>query len=265
LGELLWYLSGSNALDFIRYYIPRYEVESSDGLTVYGGYGPRLFNHRSNNQIKNVLELLRRKPTSRRAAIQIFDAEDLGVARLEVPCTTTLQALRRGNTLDMIVTMRSNDAYKGLPHDVFCFTMLQELFARSLGVELGTYRHFVGSMHLYEDDLPDADAFIKEGIQARIEMPPMPIGDPWPAVNRLLEAEHQIRTSHELRAEDWGVAPYWADLIRLLQVFASSGDKKQIDYLKSAMSFGRYAMYILPRRDSRKRQRYMPVEPQLDL
>src|SRR4051812_20038072 len=29
LGELLWYLAGSNRLDFIKYYVPRYE-EFSD-------------------------------------------------------------------------------------------------------------------------------------------------------------------------------------------------------------------------------------------
>src|SRR4051812_33364910 len=42
LGELLWYLAGSDALDFICYYAPRYEENSSDGTTVHGAYGPRL-------------------------------------------------------------------------------------------------------------------------------------------------------------------------------------------------------------------------------
>jgi thymidylate synthase len=31
LGELLWYLSHGNRLDFIRYYIPAYDGESEDG------------------------------------------------------------------------------------------------------------------------------------------------------------------------------------------------------------------------------------------
>ncbi len=43
LGELLWYLSGDNQLDFIRHYIKKYEDESEDKKTVYGGYGPRIF------------------------------------------------------------------------------------------------------------------------------------------------------------------------------------------------------------------------------
>jgi thymidylate synthase len=46
LGELLWYLTGNNQLDFIEPYIPRYREESEDGVTVYGGYGPCLFGQR---------------------------------------------------------------------------------------------------------------------------------------------------------------------------------------------------------------------------
>src|SRR3954464_15026495 len=41
LGELLWYLSGSNATDQITHYIPRYAEYDEDGI-IFGGYGPRL-------------------------------------------------------------------------------------------------------------------------------------------------------------------------------------------------------------------------------
>jgi thymidylate synthase len=34
--------------------------------------------------------------------------------------------------LHLSVTLRSNDAYWGLPHDVFSFTMIQEMMARRL-------------------------------------------------------------------------------------------------------------------------------------
>src|SRR6266478_8023301 len=42
LGELLWYLTGDNRLDFIARYVPRYRDETEDGVTIFGGYGPRL-------------------------------------------------------------------------------------------------------------------------------------------------------------------------------------------------------------------------------
>jgi thymidylate synthase len=244
LGELLWYLSRDNSLDFIRYYIPRYACGSEDGVTVYGGYGPRLFNHRGHNQLCNVIALLRDKPSSRRATIQLFDAEDISRHHVEVPCTTTLQFMVRDGLVHMLTTMRSNDAYLGLPHDVFCFTILQEIVARSLGCELGFYKHFVGSMHLYDTHRADAQQYVDEELQPRIEMPAMPEGNPWPSIQRLLEAEHQIRNKKMINAGDWGVDPYWADLIRLLQIFAANGDELRIKALKSAMNFRRYGAYI---------------------
>jgi hypothetical protein len=78
LGELLWYLTAENRIEFIEKYILQYRKESEDGgLTAYGGYGPRLFNFRGNDQVKNVIDLLRQRPETRRAVVQIFDAEDI--------------------------------------------------------------------------------------------------------------------------------------------------------------------------------------------
>ncbi len=190
LGELLWYLTGDNRLEFIRAYIPVYADESEDdGISVYGGYGPRLFHQRGCDQVRNVIALLRKRPTSRRAVIQIFNAEDIDAEHKEVPCTTTLQFLVRDELVQLIATMRSNDAYLGLPHDVSCFTMLQEIVARSLDREIGTYLHFVGSMHLYDKNRASARSLVEERFQSRIEMPPMPPGDPWPTIDSVLAAE----------------------------------------------------------------------------
>src|SRR5690349_7818730 len=57
LGELLWYLSKTNDLSFITYYVDHYHEESEDGRTIYGGYGPRLFDMRGQDQVSNVLSL----------------------------------------------------------------------------------------------------------------------------------------------------------------------------------------------------------------
>src|ERR1700722_12198816 len=56
LGEFLWYLSGDNQLDFIRYYIKDYEKESDDGKTVYGGGGPPTFFPRGPKPIGKVIK-----------------------------------------------------------------------------------------------------------------------------------------------------------------------------------------------------------------
>jgi len=256
LGELLWYLAGTNDLEFIGYYILGYKENSEDGKTIYGGYGPRLFNKRGQNQIENVLRLLRANSSSRRAVIQLFDAEDLipstnkdgqAVARKEIPCTCTLQLMLRKQRLHMFTHMRSNDAYIGLPHDVFCFTMLQEILARSLNVELGTYKHFVGSLHLYEKDIGGASQYLEEGWQSStISMPLMPVADPWPAIKVLLTAESDLRGNIIVEIDKLDLDPYWADLVRLLQITRHYKNKNanEIARVKESMSSQIYSAYI---------------------
>ncbi len=247
LGELLWYLSRDNKLEFIEQYIGEYKKESKDGKTVYGGYGPRLFSQRGVDQVSNVIQALKNGPSTRRAVIQLFDAEDITVRHNEVPCTTTLQFLIRNDRLDMISAMRSNDAYLGLPHDVFCFTMLQEIIASSVGVDLGIYRHFVGSLHLYREHHRQAQDFVNERFQDQVEMPAMPSGDPWRSIASVLEAEAQIRAGEVIDAAATNLDPYWCDLIRILQIHFAKRDKAVIDALAELMTFRRFKPYILSR------------------
>lgn len=247
LGELLWYLSKDNRLDFIKPYVSRYADETEDGETVYGGYGPRLFGSTGEDQVENVVRLLIERPTSRRAVIQIFDKKDIATTHKEVPCTTTLQFFVRDEKVDLVATMRSNDAYFGLPHDVFCFTMLQEIVARTLGCDVGVYRHFAASLHIYKDRWDEARQFVSEGYQQRVAMPDMPAGDPWPSISKLLDAEKRIRNGEQFEANSVGLPEYWSDLIRILQIFFAKSDQAKVAALAEQISFKRFRTYILGR------------------
>lgn len=252
LGELFWYLSGTSALKFIQYYIRQYVHDSEDGSTIHGAYGPRLFDANGINQIENIIQLLRKKPRSRRAVIQIFSAADIARERKEIPCTSTLQFLMPDNKLSLVVNMRSNDALYGLPHDVFAFTMLQEIVARTLDVEIGKYVHFVGSMHLYENKAAEARAYIREGFQdIELCMPPMPNGDPWAAIHTLQKAEELARSERRILEDVKALHPYWQDLAKMFLVFAASKNHDEIALraLSVEMHDPIYAQYIQARID----------------
>ena len=237
LGETLWYLARSNELQFIRYYISMYGKFAELDGTIHGAYGPRLFGMRAGvNQIDNVIKLLRRKPTSRQAVVQLFNAEDLLKDYSDIPCTCTMQFFVRKGSLHMVVHMRSNDAFLGLPHDIFAFTFIQELVARSLDLRLGTYKHMVGSLHVYDVDKQKVSEFLKEGYQSRISMPRMPSGDPWPNLKKLINVESRIRQGIHVRVDRYEVPRYWADLMRLLQVFALNKARKSTRSIRSAMA-----------------------------
>jgi thymidylate synthase len=235
IGELLWYLSRKNKLKFIEHYISAYKEESEDQKTVYGGYGPRLFNHSDeHNQVKNVIKLLKKRRSSRRAVIQLFEAKDIADPHKEIPCTCTMQFLVRNEKLDMIVYMRSNDAFLGLPHDIFCFTMLQEIIARSIGVELGLYKHCVGSLHLYQEKEQLARQYLGEGFQnTEVQMPAMPIGDPWSTIKKILKVEKSVRKGKKVHISEMPFDNYWKDISYLLQIYSLTKAKSfDLDFVK---------------------------------
>jgi thymidylate synthase len=247
LGELCWYLAKSNELSFIEYYLPKYRDSAEDGK-IYGAYGPRLFDWNGINQMANIVNRLTEKPNSRRAAIQLFQASDIELEHEDTPCTCTLQLMLRGGKLNMIAYMRSNDVYWGLPHDIFCFTMLQEILAREISAELGTYKHVVGSLHLYDEKQEAATQFLAEGFQPTdMSMPAMPKGDPWTSIRLLLKSELEIRTGGVFDESELNeLDPYWADLVRLLLVFRAvkERDVERIKDLSHKMSSDIFRTFI---------------------
>ena len=236
LGETLWYFSGSDRLAVIEYYIGAYREFSklpSEATYAPGAYGPRLFGSLTrDNQIAKIIRLLSEpgKHDTRQAVIQIFEGQDIG--QLDVPCTCNIQFFARGKLLHCYVSMRSNDAYLGLPHDVFAFTMLQELVARSIGHEVGEYHHAAGSLHLYDSNEDAARRYLSEGWQSTTgaEMPPMPLGDPFPSLAWLLDTESKIRAGTREISQPADMNSYWIDLARLLLIKAlyDEGDLRGI-------------------------------------
>lgn len=256
LGEFCWYLSGRGEYDFIKYYIkkaydPEKDVEE-DG-SVSGAYGPRLIGPRDGDQLEVVVSLLERKPSTRQAVLQLFDARDLQSGQRDVPCTCTIQFLNRDDRLEAVTYMRSNDAYLGLPHDVFCFTLLQEWVARRLGLDVGRYKHAAGSLHVYDEHEDDGrvQRYLDEGFQSRLSpMPPMPVGDPRGALARLLDAESVLRQEpagqERAAVHEAALDGYWADLVRLLRAYRywNDGDASAIFRLRDAMSSPTYHPFL---------------------
>lgn len=259
LGELFWYISCKHDLPSIQYYIQRYDEYAEPDGTIWGAYGSRIFGG-ERSQYEVIRDRLATKPDTRKAVIQLFDKEDLLKEYKDVPCTCTLQFLVRDGFLNLVVHMRSNDVFMGFPHDVFAFTMIQEILANHLGVKLGAYKHMVGSFHLYDRDREKVERYLNEGYQPTREMPPMPAGNPWPDISKLFIVEDAIR-----KAGAAGVSgalpklseidPYWADFGRLFGIYALTKGQvdlprdrlKQVVDLRKTMSSDFYNAYIRKR------------------
>lgn len=122
----------------------------------WGAYGERI-----KMQAHLAIKKLTADPNSRQAVITLWDPWlDNVEGKHDYPCTIALHFYLRDGLLDMNVIMRSNDAWLGLPYDVFQFTQLQASVAMSLNTEPGLYRHTALSLHLYERDCAAASDLI---------------------------------------------------------------------------------------------------------
>lgn len=150
VGEMLWYMSGNSHLKEIQKYTKNWDRMSDDGEYVNSNYGWCIQHKFGFDQWYFVKELLRNDPNTRQAVIHIKDADQ--TPSKDVNCTVCLQFFIRDNKLYLTTYMRSNDLWMGFPYDVFQFMNMQVLMSMELGVELGTYTHIAGSLHLYERD-----------------------------------------------------------------------------------------------------------------
>lgn len=155
IGEMLWYMSGNNNLSEIQKYTSAWDRMSDDGQTVNSNYGWCIRHKYGFDQWEYVRELLRKSPETRQAVIHIKTADNK--ESKDVNCTVCLQFFIRDNKLHATVYMRSNDIWMGFPYDVFQFTCMQILMSMELGVEIGTYTHVAGSLHLYKRDLQEEE------------------------------------------------------------------------------------------------------------
>jgi thymidylate synthase len=151
VGELMWYLSGSNMLSAITPFSKFWGKISDDGDTLNSAYGHRIKHRFGFDQWEYVKGLLQADPYTRQAVIHIKEASN--EPSKDVPCTLSLQFQIRDGELHLAVVMRSNDIWLGFPFDVFCFTAMQMKMSMELGVAIGEYSHFIGSLHLYEKDV----------------------------------------------------------------------------------------------------------------
>lgn len=153
IAETMWVLAGRNDLAYLTPYLRRAPRYSDDGgHTWRAGYGPRLRNWHGVDQLAAVRALLDNAPDSRRAVISLFDPALDNQDSADIPCNNWLHFLVRDGRLDLNVVARSTDIWFGLSAiNAFEWSLLQEMLARWLRVEVGTMTFFTSSLHLYDE------------------------------------------------------------------------------------------------------------------
>jgi hypothetical protein len=156
-ANLLWAVAGSDRVEEIDYWNGRAAAFADEANRIPSALGPRLAVVAADGQLQAALRRLRTDPETRRAVMMLLQPSDLVVSTRDVPCIAMLQLLLRAGRLHAVAVMRSQSALLVLPYDVPVLAGLQSLMAAELGVPVGTYTHFAGSLHVYDDELPLAE------------------------------------------------------------------------------------------------------------
>lgn len=104
------------------------------------------------DQIKNVLNTLKKNPDSRRHIVSAWDPANIENMALP-PCHILFQFYVQDNELSCQFYQRSADLPLGSPFNIAAYGLLTYMFARILNMTPGDLIYTIGDMHVYVDQI----------------------------------------------------------------------------------------------------------------
>lgn len=210
-ANFLWTVEGTGDPAFILEYNSRGQAFLDGGIFACA-VPYRLMRHGGVNALDAAVRLLEEDPSTRRAYIPLISPHDIEDLPLDYPCIASVQFFIRAKRLCAITSMRSQ-SLAIMPYDMFVFTMLQEMVANILGLDLGDYFHLCNSLHLYPGDFgrpaPDSECAV-----VVTSMEPMPRS---PDLTAVLAAERDLRHG-QLVSEAQPGGDFWSPLFDAMAV-----------------------------------------------
>jgi thymidylate synthase len=204
VSRFIWMMGANNRIKDIEFYWGKGVGNFSDDEIIMPGsnYGARMITPRPGmNQIESVIDRLKTNPTTRRGAISIYHPEDAVRNSKDIPCAFGIFYTIRDSKLNTTIIMRSNNASFLFPYNIFEFSLLSEVIANEVDVEMGEIHFQAVSMHLYENNFEKASKIIEE-----TEFKDFSFSNPIPKSNNSLEEiKKLIKLEADLRHASMGI------------------------------------------------------------
>lgn len=104
------------------------------------------------DQIKDVIEMIKTNPDSRRLIVTAWNPEDIPSMALP-PCHTMFQFYVSDGKLSCQLYQRSADVFLGVPFNIASYALLTHLIAHETGLGVGEFVHTLGDAHLYQNHI----------------------------------------------------------------------------------------------------------------
>ncbi|HEU4813975.1 MAG TPA: thymidylate synthase [Xanthomonadaceae bacterium] len=159
--ELLWFLRGETNVAYLRDNKVSIwdEWADDDGELgpVYGKQWRRwsAADGSEIDQLRNVIDEIRRNPDSRRLIVSAWNVADLPAMALQ-PCHALFQFYVADGRLSCQLYQRSGDIFLGVPFNIASYALLTHMVAQACGLEAGDFVHTLGDAHLYSNHFDQA-------------------------------------------------------------------------------------------------------------
>lgn len=217
VGLLIWSLAGSDNAEWLSYYHPNVNIIFEDASHLSGAFGRRMFNYLGIiNQVDKMVEKLKSLPTTRRATITITVPEDHIVDNKEFPCALGTQYFIRENKLHSITYMRAQSAMVVMPYDAFLFMNLQIAIASKLNIEVGSYTHNAGTIHIYKDEVKKTEKILTNKFH-NVDLFQVPHDlNNFSSFQELISIEKRIRNTEKHNIPFFEEPNYFSDIKNIL-------------------------------------------------
>jgi thymidylate synthase len=199
LHELLWFISGETNIRYLKENGVSIWDEWADpegNLGPVYGYQWRSWpaaDGRKIDQLKNVIEQIRRSPDSRRHIVSAWNVGELEKMALP-PCHILFQFYVADGKLSCQMYQRSCDIFIGVPFNIASYSLLTLMIAQVTGYEPGEFIHTLGDAHIYLNHVE----------QVRIQLTREPYKPPVMTLNPA------IKEITEFRYQDFTLSGYTA-------------------------------------------------------
>ncbi len=152
--ELLWFLRGDTNVHYLQEHGVRiwneWADENGDLGPVYGHQWRSWPDHDGGtiDQIKNVVEMIKKSPESRRLIVSAWNVADIDQMKLP-PCHTMFQFYVADGRLSCQLYQRSGDVFLGVPFNIASYALLTMMMAQVCGLKPGKFVHTLGDAHIY--------------------------------------------------------------------------------------------------------------------
>jgi thymidylate synthase len=159
--ELLWFLQGSTNIGYLKDHKVGIWDEWADAAGELGPvYGKQWrswegADGQTHDQIRWVVDEIRRNPDSRRLIVSAWNVADLPKMALQ-PCHTLFQFYVADGRLSCQLYQRSGDIFLGVPFNIASYALLTHMVAQVCGLGVGDFVHTLGDAHLYSNHFEQA-------------------------------------------------------------------------------------------------------------